>query len=252
MTANGQGGRPLRLIHGWGLSHTVWAALGGPLSARCRWSTLDLPGYGETPDDGQGFQHTAQTLAEALPLGSVLAGWSLGALLAMQVALLAPKRLDGLILIAATPCFTQRADWLDGQPAALLDGFAERLRADPTAALSRFIALFNQGDLHARMISRQLSSLIRPLPTQASLQRGLQWLREVDLRQQLAAIDLPTLLLHGADDPLNPLSAARYLADHLPQARLEVVAGAAHAPFCSQPARCGQLIVDFCEHPAQH
>ena len=48
MTTNGQGDRPLRLIHGWGLPRTVWAALDEPLSARCRWSTLDLPGYGGT------------------------------------------------------------------------------------------------------------------------------------------------------------------------------------------------------------
>lgn len=252
MTANGQGDRPLRLIHGWGLPRTVWAALGEPLSARCRWSTLDLPGYGETPDDEQDFQPTAQALANALPFGSVLGGWSLGALLALQVALLAPERLAGLILIGATPCFMQHDDWPDGQPVTLLDGFAARLRADPTATLSRFITLFNQGDQHARTISRQLSSLLRPLPAQAALQRGLQWLRQVDLRQRLAAIELPALLLHGAHDPLTPLAAAHYLADHLPQARLEVVAGAAHAPFCSQPALCSQLIADFCDHPARH
>ncbi|HPP47938.1 MAG TPA: alpha/beta fold hydrolase, partial [Accumulibacter sp.] len=207
---------------------------------------------GGTPDDGQDFQRTAQSLADSLPPGCVLGGWSLGALLALQVALLARERLAGLILIAATPCFMQRADWPEAQPAALLEGFAERVRTDPAATLSRFITLFNQGDLHARTISRQLSGLICPLPVQAALQRGLQWLREVDLRQRLAAIDLPILLLHGARDPLNPLVAARYLTANLPQARLEVLAGAAHAPFCSQPELCSQLIADFCDHSVQH
>ncbi|HMY05741.1 MAG TPA: alpha/beta fold hydrolase [Accumulibacter sp.] len=251
MTGNDGAGRPLWLIHGWGSGRAVWQPFDGPLAAHGRLTTLDLPGYGNCPDDGCDFLQTAQTLAEALPDGCVLGGWPLGALLAMQVALLVPSRLAGLILIGASPCFVQRNDWATGQAAALLDSFDARLSAEPAATLRRFIALFNQGDERARSITRQLTAQTasRP-PALTALRRGLQWLREIDLRQRLAEIDVPTLLIHGEHDLLNPLAAAQHLAFALPQSRLAVVAGAAHAPFWSNPSLCSQWIADFRDHPA--
>lgn len=253
MTGNNGAGRQVWLIHGWGLTGAVWQPLTDRLAARCRVTTIDLPGYGDSPDDGRDFQQTAQALADALPNGCVLGGWSLGALLALQAARLAAGRVAGLMLIGATPCFMQRADWPAGQPSALLDAFAARLAAEPTATLRRFIALFNQGDDHARPITRQMSaSLSARSPALAALRRGLQWLREVDLRQRLTDLDVPTLLVHGEHDPLNPLAAAHHLSLALPQARLAVIAGAAHAPFWSNPALCSQWMADFCDRPAHH
>ena len=45
----------------------------------------------------------------------------------------------------------------------------------------------------------------------------------------------PALVIHGERDRFAPLGAARFLAGHLPQARLEIVRAAGHAPFLSHP-----------------
>ena len=47
------------------------------------------------------------------------------------------------------------------------------------------------------------------LPDTATLMTGLDWLRNVDLRGEVAAIALPALLLHGEHDPLMPLAAGQ-------------------------------------------
>ncbi len=54
-----------------------------------------------------------------------------------------------------------------------------------------------------------------------------------------------TLVIHGARDELVPVGAAEYLAAHLRDARLETLAGAAHAPFLSEPDRVAERIADF-------
>ena len=59
-------------------------------------------------------------------------------------------------------------------------------------------------------------------------------------------------LIHGESDPLMPLSAARWLADHLPQARLEVFHGAAHAPFLNSPERFAELLIEYCHAAPAH
>lgn len=237
----------LVLIHGWGLRREVWSPCLDALREVADVRLADLPGYGETPDAGQSFAEAARALAASLPARATLCGWSLGALLAMQAARLAPERIGKLILVGATPRFTRDADWPAAQPASLLDDFAAAVAHDGRATLQRFVALFNQGDSKARPIGREIARCVlsSPPPATATLLAGLGWLRDTDLRIQAPEIACPPLLIHGAHDPLMPLAAAQWLADRLPHARLEVFADAAHAPFLNDPERFARLVGDF-------
>ena len=217
---------------------------------------LDAPSSpsSDNPSLPADFVATAAAIAAALPPGCTLCGWSLGALLALHAARLlpplAPQRVARLILCGATPSFVERDGWPQAQPPALLDRFDEALADDAAATLKRFIALFNQGDRQARAITRTLTRALADGPADnATLARGLDWLRRVDLRATVKTIAQPTLVIHGDADPLMPLAAAHWLADALPQARLEVFAGAAHAPFISDRERFARLLVDFCHAP---
>lgn len=247
----------LFLLHGWGLGRAVWTPCLPTLQAHGDIRLHDLPGYGaaaaDTPADpapaagADGFLAAARAFADALPPGSALCGWSLGALLAVQAALLAPERVGRLILIGATPCFACREGWTKAQPPTLLADFASRVGTDARGTLQRFVALFNQGDANARAIGRGIARdvLTAGLPDRATLLAGLDWLGTVDLRARVADLACPVLLVHGARDPLMPLAAAEWLAAQLPRARLDVFAEAGHAPFLSDPARFTRLASEF-------
>jgi pimeloyl-[acyl-carrier protein] methyl ester esterase len=241
-------GPDLALIPGWGLGSAAWRPLLAPLARHCRVHLVELPGYGGTPPIAAGFGETAQALLATLPAGVTLCGWSLGGLLALRAAADAPERLSRLILVGATASFAQRPDWPAAQPPALLEQFVAAVREDAAGTLQRFIALLNQGDAQARMLNRALQAAIAaaPPPDPATLASGLAWLRDIDLRALPATLAAPTLLLHGERDPLMPLAAARWLADTLPEARLEIFAGAAHAPFLADLERFTGLVADFC------
>lgn len=245
-------GPDLALVHGWGLGRHAWEPAVEALAQRCRVHLIDLPGYGTTPASSAGFAQTAQALVDELPAGVTLCGWSLGGMLALQAALLAPQKIARLILVGSTPSFMQRGGWFAAQPPALLDTFADAVASDAKTTLQRFIALLNQGDAQARPITRALTGkmLDSTLPDTATLTTGLGWLRDVDLRAQVATIATPTLLIHGERDPLMPLAAAQWLMDVLPNARLETFAAAAHAPFLADPARFATLAGDFCHDRA--
>lgn len=278
-------GRPnLVLIHGWGLGHTAWQPLLPVLTQRFRVQLFTCPGYGmpehgmdrqppdayvgeaheqtafkpalcRTPVDGfssassatmPSFIQTAQMLARSLPDDCILCGWSLGSLLALQTASMAPQRIRKLILVGGTPSFTQRTDWPHAQPSALLDTFINAVTQDAAGTLQRFIALLNQGDTQARLIGRAMVKqlLAAQLPATATLLTGLGWLRDVDLRERIASITIPTLLIHGENDQLMPLLAAQWLNEKLSDSRLDVFPGAAHAPFLNDPERFAKLIGD--------
>ena len=246
-------GPDLALVHGWGIGSSAWQPVADALVRSFRVHLVSLPGYGSAAPDAKGFASTAQSLVEALPAGTILCAWSLGTLLAQHAARLAPERISRLILVAGTPSFTQRADWPHGQPPALLESFAAAVAVDPGAARQRFITLMNQGDGAARRCTRTLAGLAGAAPTSpdsATLERGLAWLRDIDLRTEAPAITLPTLLIHGGRDALIVPAAAHWLAQRLPRGRLEIIADAAHAPFVSDPAQFVHLINAYCHAPA--
>lgn len=242
----------LALIHGWGLGCTVWESTLPALAQRCRVHLVDLPGYGTAAPDPAGFMQSAVQLTDSLPAGTTLCGWSLGGMLALQAALLKAQRIRGLVLVGSTPSFTQRDNWPDAQAPALLDAFVVAAAENPQATLQRFIALLNQGDTLARALGRRMirQSLAGTPPDTATLVQGLSWLRDVDLREQVASISVPALLIHGEHDPLVPLTAAHWLHEQLPDSQLELFSDSAHAPFLNDPLRFAELVGNFCHASA--
>jgi pimeloyl-[acyl-carrier protein] methyl ester esterase len=227
----------LLLVHGWGFGAGVWRPVLDGLDDKLPARAADLPGYGETTFPP----------AELSP-GTVVCAWSLGALLAMQWAVRYPDKIARLVLVGATPRFVCDDDWREAQPLELLDGFAAAVRSDPAAALRRFATLMNQGDDHARAVIRRLTALSEaPCPDAATLLTGLDLLRRLDLRTLVPQIRVPTLVVHGERDPLMPLAAGRWLADHIADGRLEIFAGAAHAPFLSNRQRFCALLDAFAD-----
>jgi pimeloyl-[acyl-carrier protein] methyl ester esterase len=183
---------------------------------------------------------------DAAPADAIVCGWSLGAMRVLKSAVVV--RLGKLVLVGATPRFVQAPDWPCAQPPELLDSFTAAVATDPLAALRRFAALLNQGDDRARDITRQLTALLGArIDDSATLAAGLAELRDSDLRKSAVAVRLPTLLVHGERDPLMPLAAGRWLAEHMPDARLEIFSGAAHAPFLSQPDRFAEMLQQFAD-----
>jgi pimeloyl-ACP methyl ester carboxylesterase len=82
---------------------------------------------------------------------------------------------------------------------------------------------------------RQLGMLERmcasPGMARVTLEAGFQ----MDVRPILPTITVPTLLVHARDDPGVPVQSGRYLADHIPGARMVELDGADHAPWFTEP-----------------
>lgn len=241
-------GPDLVLLHGWGMNASIWDGLARELAAQFRVHAVDLPGYGGSAScDPCTLEHMAALLARQMPRRSLVCGWSLGGQLALTWAALAPQQVPRLALIATTPCFTRRADWPHAIEADVLHAFAEELRTDYAATLKRFLSLQARGDAQARQVAQRLraSVLARAAPDPAALGRGLDILLNADLRDRLAAVGQPALVVHGDRDLLTPLAAGEYLSRILPRARLVRLHGAAHAPFVSDPHAVGSLLKRF-------
>ncbi|MDP3537616.1 MAG: alpha/beta fold hydrolase [Azonexus sp.] len=221
---------PLVFLPGWCLGR-------GPLNAAVdalKGQIFDLPGYRDAPLISD-FNAAVDDIAGRLQPGTRLCGWSLGAQLALAIAARYPAKVGKLILVAGTASFVQRDGWPHAMPPEMLAEFAAGIAADAEAMLPRFVGGFNRGDARAKAVSAELLKLADPRPAGEVLATGLTWLRDVDLRTDAPLVKAPTLLIHGAADPLMPLAAADALAALMPDARREIFADCAHAPFISCP-----------------
>jgi pimeloyl-[acyl-carrier protein] methyl ester esterase len=226
----------LFLLHGWGMNARVFDALAEKLADDFEVHALNLPGHGgRAALPHNTLQNWADDLAEQLPVGATLLGWSLGGQVAMRAALDHPLRIARLILLASTPRFVMTEDWEHGMTPAILEDFGTALMADPHATLLRFLGLQTRGMPGQKALLQQLRQtlLAAPAAEDATLAAGLILLRDTDLRAELSRLRQPTLVLHGALDTLTPVAAGRWLADTLPAAQHLELAHAAHAPHLS-------------------
>ncbi|HSM94134.1 MAG TPA: alpha/beta fold hydrolase [Anaeromyxobacteraceae bacterium] len=245
-------GPPLLMLHGWAMASAAMAPLAKRLAAGHRVIRYDLRGHGgsaaaptATVDD-----HAADlvALAAAIPIerGLVVA-WSLGVQVLLRALPSLGRRVAGAVLVAGTPRFTCADDWPHGLPARQVDVLAARFRRDPARTRGRFLAdLLTPGEREA-FGSDRLAALdaAMPLPDEGAALAGLDQLATADLRGELAAVDLPVLLLHGEADPICPAGASRAAAAAIPGARLSLLQGAGHAPFLTREEETVAAILAF-------
>lgn len=231
-------GADVILLHGWGLNSAVWQDTAQELAREFRVTVLDLPGHGRSGSAGYyALPQLAQELVQHAPPAAVWVGWSLGGMAALHVAAQHPQRVRKLALVASTPKFVNNGDWPHGVAPEVFGQFAEQLRGDYRKTIQRFLALQLRGTEHASLWLRQLCDMVFRYgePQLDALHAGLAILRDADLRPMLAAVHQPTLLIAGARDLLVPVAAQEYMAAHLAQAGLQIIPGAAHAPFLTHP-----------------
>ena len=228
--------KDLVLLHGWGMHSGVWDEVLPALQARFRVHALDLPGHGYSAGTVvESFDDAVDAVAEKIPVGAVLCGWSLGGLIAQRLARRHPDRVARLALIATTPCFEARPGWPHGIKPATLMGFATGLANDRDTMLKRFVALTARHGPHSRETVRTFTRRLMEhgAPSDAGLAAALRWLREVDLREDTPQLRVPAIVMHGGRDMLAPAGAGRWLAGHLEGSRLVEIPEAAHMPFFS-------------------
>ncbi len=243
-------GQPLVLLHGWGMHSGVWQPLIKKLSAQYMLYLVDLPGMGNSRSIEPYHLHAlADEVAQVIPGVSDVLGWSLGGLVAQRVALNQPDRIRRLVLVGSTPCFVNKKGWDLGVNPANFESFAQAVNSDYKATILQFLTLqcLKADDARSTLKQLRASFETRPTPTQTTLQRALQILLDADLRDEIADIRKPTLLIHGDRDTLAPVQAAHWMMQQLPHGFLRVISGSAHAPFLSHSAQFIATLNQFLE-----
>lgn len=165
-----------------------------------------------------------------LPRAHVL-GVSMGGMIAQRLALAAPERVHSLTSIMSS----SGARGLPGPRPQVLRLLMQRPRADAgEAALAHYVQLLQAlgGPAYPRPLAQlrrdAAAALARAWHPQGAKRQMLAVAADTTRARELPRLRLPTLVVHGRDDPLLPLACGEDTARRIPGARLQVVDGMGH------------------------
>lgn len=232
-------GVPVVLLPAFPFDSRMWDRVRPGLAEHARVITPDPRGFGKTPFDGA-VPDLSVVAADVIALLDrlsldrvVLGGNSMGGYEAMAVLRAAPERVSGLLLVDTR----QSADPPQGKENRL--SMAARAEREGVAWLAEeTLPVLLGPTTHERRPDvvdtvRRLVSSVSP-DAVAWAQRAMA--ARPDSSGILREADVPALVVHGEEDPLIPVEAARSLAELLPQAELVVLAESGHLPPLEVPS----------------
>ncbi len=251
----GTAGETVLLLHGFGGSSYSWRLVGPALGERHLVVALDLNGFGytERPRDLDAYAVGGQL---ALILGVLdelgierahVAGHSYGGALALHLAWRHPGRLASLILVdSAGPEYPSRRRHLLAGIGPLATGFVRSLGLRPVRIRKGLEASFHDDSAVTPELVEAYLERLR-VEGIARAYRGLTAPRRDRPEQgfDYAAVDLPALVVWGAEDRLVTPEEGRHAAERMPRARFVLLDDVGHIPPEERPAELARLILDF-------
>jgi proline-specific peptidase len=255
-------GRPLVLMHSAWASHEWWQWQVPELSRSYRVYSYDARGHGKSTPLGdvfsvEGFTQDLVLFLRRLQIEeTVLIGWSMGGIIAMQHCLDRPTGVKALILIATSGHRIPRlklkiySHYFHALLGLLMD-FAQPRKYDRSAQQFPQQNLWLEHQVR-NMLSPKVSqevfdwvlSDIRDNPRE-NFFRVIKSLWNWEAADKLSQIRIPTLIIAGENDTLAPPRFSRLLQDSIPNSKLRIIENASHYLVLERPGLVNAEILQF-------
>lgn len=202
---------------------------------------FDLPGFGNGPPEPDVLDHRAFVRGDLLEEPVTLVGTSLGARIALEVALESPERVAALVLVGPGLDGHEWSEEVkafgDEEEAALERG---DLDAAVEANLNLWLAEDVDPDVRALVAEMQRKAFERQLGHEVRTVR-----LEPPASTRLGEINVPTLVVTGDEDLRDIHEIADKLAAEIPGAERAHIAGAGHLPSLERPDEFDRVVLAF-------
>jgi pimeloyl-ACP methyl ester carboxylesterase len=251
-------GKPVVLIHGYPLSSASWEKQTAVLlAAGHRVITYDRRGFGKSsqPTTGYNYDTFAEDLHKLVTQlrlkDFALTGFSMGGgEVARYIGKYGSKSVSRVVFISSVPPFLLKTlDNPEGVEASVFDGIMTAVAADRYAFFTEFFKNFYNTDLLlGKRVSEQAVQASWNIAAAASATASLAcvptW--HEDFRQDLARVDVPTLVIQGDADRIVPIGASGLRTAKLIEgARLSVVKDGPHCITWTHAEEVNRELVDF-------
>jgi len=240
-------GMPVAFIHGFPHNRTLWAPQVSALVDRARCIALDLRGFGESSRNGpftiDQFADDVAMLLRMLGIErTVVAGLSMGGYIAFALWRRHREMVRALVLAdtrAGADSEEARAKRL-----ALID--LARSRGSEAVADGQIVGMIGKSTREKRpALIDDVHRMLASAPVDGICGALEAMIGRIDSTPMLPTIDVPTLVVVGAEDVLTPVSEAEILHDAIRGSRMEVIEQAGHVSNVERPAAFNHVLSEF-------
>ncbi len=223
------------IINGWAMPIGIWHEFCDSLKIypaydHCR--VIDI-------DRRLNLSEWIQYLDTIIKPDTLLIGWSLGGMLAVEYADQHPEKIRGLCTLQMNPKFVAGPDWSSAMAPKVFQEFKQLAGcdndADAKSLVKRFGFLVTTKGFDARGDLQKLKARfsVSSIPSVDVLRQSLELLETLDVRSKLNTINTPQLHLYGEHDQLVPKAVVNDIKALNDQTKIELIEGMSHLPCYS-------------------
>jgi sigma-B regulation protein RsbQ len=250
----GSGKQPMLFAHGFGCDQNMWRFITPAFADDYRIVVFDYVGSGKSDLSAydaerysslDGYAHDVLDVIHALDLNDVIfVGHSVSSMVGVLAANAEPERFAHLIMVGPSPRYVNDPpDYVGGFERRDIEGLLETMEKN-YIGWANFLAPAIMKNPDRPELSQELeTSFCSTDPVIA--RRFAEATFFADNRRDLAALDVPSLIMQCSDDMIAPLEVGDYLARALPNSTLRILNATGHCPHMSHPGETIQVIREY-------
>lgn len=261
ITIQGSGSRTMVLVHGFGCDQQMWRFVAPAFADDYRVVLFDHVGSGRSDLSQYSFQKYGMLDGYATDLleiidavdaaPAILVGHSVSAMIGVLAARRRPEAFSSLILVGPSPCYINIGDYHGGFSQQDIQGLLATLDSN-YLGWSSATAPMIMGNADRPELAQELeATFCRTDPEIARNFARVTFLS--DNRDDLAAVNMPTLILQCSEDMIAPDCVGEFVHNQIPQSRLVRLRATGHCPHLSAPdetvTAIRQYLREYCEQP---
>jgi len=235
------------ILSGWGVDKLVWRPIQELLENDFEIFIVEWNDVSSLED----FKYKVINLLREKGIEKfLLMGWSLGSLVCLDIYKSQSSKIEDLILFSPTSKFVQDnlSNYNIGWHRKIVKRMILMLESYPEKTLESFLKnLFTDNEVKDGYLNKYIKelSLSNRGYSIAALTLGLEYLIHKDLRRNIKHIDIPVLIISGANDMICPIEAGKYISNNLKKSKAVILKETGHMPFYTKTNQCYELIRKF-------
>jgi sigma-B regulation protein RsbQ len=246
-------GQPLLFAHGFGCDQNMWRFVWPRFEQDYRVVLFDHVGAGGSDLSAydparysslQGYAEDVLEICRELDLREVVfVGHSVSAMIGVLAARVEPDRFAKLVLVGPSPRYIDDDGYVGGFSREDVEGLLDSMDSNYLGWSSQMAPVIMGNEDRPALGEELTNSFCRTDPEIARSFARVTFLS--DNRADLAAVDVPALVLQCSDDAIAPEEVGRYVARALPGGRFAMLDAVGHCPNLSAPEQTADAIEEF-------